>query len=312
MKKYKVFLCEYIHPTALAKLQAEAEILTDPSQLPLADAAINRNLRMDRAWQEKCPNLKVIGVHGTGTDGVDLVAAKERGTAVIYAPGENAASVAELIVADALLLSRRIPEFDRMLHAGQPVANGGGSMTGRELSGKVFGMVGCGNIARRAAAMLTGGFGMTAVGYSPSLTEERAAELGIVRCGSAAEVFERADIISIGVPMKPETRGLVDAQMLAHAKPGAILINTARGGIVDEEALYDALVSGKLSAAACDVFCQEPPTLENKLLSLPNFLATPHIGANTDEALYRVSNSTVDQVLAVLNGDNRVPIRRVV
>lgn len=309
MKPYNVFLCEHIHPTALAKLQASAEIVTDPA---LADAAINRNLRMDRAWMEKCPRLKVIGVHGTGTDGVDLAAAKELGIRVVYAPGENADSVAELIVTFALLLSRHISQLDRQITAGQPTVNGGGTLVGHELRGKVFGMIGCGNIGRKAARIMVSGFGMDTAAYSPSLTDEKAAALGIRRCSSAEEVFRQADIISISVPLNDSTRNLVDRELLSKVKPGAMLINTARGGIVDEQALYDALVSGKLAAAASDVFVQEPPTLENPLVSLPNFLATPHIGSNTDEALDRVSNRTVDQILKVLEGNEDDNIRWVV
>lgn len=300
MKSHKVYLCEYIHPTAYEKLAAHAEILTEEAQLVQAEAAINRNLRMDKAWLDRCPNLKVIGVHGTGTDGVDLAEAKARGIRVVSAPGQNAASVAELIVALALNLNRRIPEFDRMIQSGATPPNGGGSMVGYELAGKVFGMIGCGNIARRAANILKNGFGMTCIGYSRSLTEDN--DLGIGYCASVAEVFRKADIISIGVPLNDSTRNLVTAEVLAQAKPGAILINTARGGIVNEDALYDALANGTIRAAACDVFTQEPPTSANRLVSLPNFLATPHIAANTDEALSRVSNTTVDQVLAVLEG----------
>lgn len=295
MKPYRVFLCEHIHPTAFQTLEAAAEIVTDPT---IAHAAINRNLRFDRAWMEQCPNLKVIGIHGTGTDGVDLQAARELGIQVVYAPGENAQSVAELIVAYALLLSRHIPQFDREIQSGATPVSGGGTLVGRELRGKTFGTIGCGRIARKAAAILRNGFGMETIGYSPSLPQGDE----ITRCDSPAEVFRKADILSISVPLNDSTRNLVDASLLSQAKPGAMFINTSRGGVVDEEALYDALVSGKLAAAACDVFTQEPPTTENRLVTLPNFLATPHIGANTDEALSRVSNSTVDQILKVLQG----------
>lgn len=299
MKPYKVFLCEYIHPEAKAMLEAHVQIVEEPEQ---ADAAINRNLRMDRAWMQRCPNLKVIGVHGTGTDGVDLRAASELGIRVINAPGENADSVAELIVAFALMLSRHLPEFDREIHSGSVPVSGGGTLVGRELRGRVFGMIGCGNIARKAARILHDGFGMEAVGYSAHLTPERACAMEIGCCASVQEVLERADIISIGTPLTDSTRNLLDAEALSYAKPGAILINTARGGIVNEDALYDALVSGRIAAAACDVFTQEPPTMQNKLVSLPNFMATPHVGAATEEALLRVSTSTVRQVLAVLEG----------
>lgn len=299
--KHKVFLCEYIHPSAQARLAAEAEIISDPARLAECDAAINRNLKMDDAWQEKCPNMRVIGIHGTGTDGVDLVAAKARGIRVVNTPGENALSVAELVVTFALMLSRHVAQFDRALLAGEPLVNGGGTLTGMELTGKTFGMVGCGEIAMIAARKLQAAFDMRLVGYSPSLTEEKAARLGIVRCATPAEVFEQADIVNIGAKLIPETVDLVDAEVLSHAKPGCMLINTARGPIVNEKALYEALTSGRLAAAACDVFAQEPPTKENPLVGLPNFIATPHIGANTEEALSRVSNSVVEQVLALLN-----------
>lgn len=298
--KYKVFLCEHIHPTAYEHLAAYAEIIRDPSRLAECDAAINRNLKMDSAWMERCPKLKVIGIHGTGTDGVDLAAAKEHGIQVINVPGENAVSVAELIIAFALLLSRHIPQLDRALQAGRPVTNGGGTLVGSELTGKTFGMIGCGNIALIAAEKLRAAFSMKLVGYSPSLTEEKAARLGIERCLTPVEVFEKADIINIGAKLTDETYHLINQDVLSHAKPGCILINTARGPIVDEQALYEALTTKKIAAAACDVFAQEPPDRENPLVTLPNFLATPHIGANTDEALYRVSNSTVDQVLTLL------------
>lgn len=299
--KPKVYLCELLHPAALEALSQKAEIVSQEARLSEVDAAINRNLKMDKAWLDRCPNLKVIGIHGTGTDGVDLVEAKRRGIRVVYAPGENADSVAELIVAMALSLARQLPRLDRRIQKGEICLNGG-AIPGQELRGKVFGTIGCGRIGIRAANCFRYGFGMETVGYSPSLTPEKAADLGIGFCRSAEEVFRTADIISISVPLNEQTRGLVGTQMLAQAKPGALLINTARGGIVDEKALYDALVSGRLSGAACDVFASEPPTMENPLCSLPNFLATPHIGANTEQALYRVSMRTVNQVLAVLEG----------
>lgn len=298
---YKVYLSEPIHPAAKRMLEEKAEIISDETQLFQVDAAINRNLNMNRSWLDRCPNLKVIGIHGTGTDGVDLTAANEKGIRVVYAPGENAQSVAELIAGLALSLARRLPQLDRSIQAGE-VCTVGGAVPGMELQGKTFGTIGCGRIAQSAARIFCQGFGMHAIGYSPSLTPERAEAIGISKCDSPREVFRQADIISISVPLTDSTRGMVTKELLSQAKPGSILINTSRGGIVDERALYEALVSGPLAAAASDVFAHEPPTLENPLCTLPNFLAAPHIGANTDEALYRVSTRTVSQVLAVLDG----------
>lgn len=302
---FKVFLCEYIHPEAFRMLAERAEIVSEESRLPECDAAINRNLRMDKAWLDRCPRLKVIGVHGTGLDGVDLAEAQRRGIRVVNTPGENAASVAELIVTLALMLSRHVLKYDRDLQAGKPLVNGGGSLAGRELGGRVFGTIGTGNIARKAVRILTQGFGMEAIGWSPNMDDRKAAELGLRRCENMEEVFRKADIVSLSVPLTETTRGMVDAAVLAQMKPGAILINTARGGLVEETALYEALTSGKLAAAGCDVLNQEPPTLDNPLVHLPNFAAVPHIGANTEEALYRVSTRTVQQVLEALEQADR-------
>lgn len=298
----KVFLCEDIHHKAYELLQSRAEIVNDWEKIGEADGILNRNLHIDRALMEKCPNLKVIGIHGTGKDGVDLKAARERGIKVVYVPYENADSVAELIVAFALIMARKIVLADRMLLSGEPLSCGSAVLQGTELSGKIFGMVGCGDIAMRAAKRLKNGLGMKLVGYSPSLTEEKAKKLGIGRCGSVEEVFEQADVVNLGVHLNEQTENMITKEVLAHAKKGAILINTARGGVLNERDLYDALQSGVIAAAACDVFASEPPTGENPLVGLPNFLATPHIGATTEEALYRVGCSVVTQILDVLEG----------
>ncbi len=253
----KIFLCEPIHPRALALLKTRAEVFSDPACLGRADAAISRNLRMDAAFLEQCPALKVIGIHGTGTDRVDLAAAAQRGVRVVYAPGENAQSVAELIVGLTLALrggyiwrtacsaNRRSPRHSRCTADRHGAARQNAGPCGR------------GSIARRAAEMFRRAFGMSIVGYSPSLTEERAACLCIARCTCVREVFARADVVSIGVPLTPQTRGLVGTAELAAGKPGALLVNTARGGVVDEDALYRALTQGPLGAAACDVLAHE-------------------------------------------------------
>ena len=189
-----------------------------------------------------------------------------------------------------------------MLQTGEALAIADARLTGMELHGKTLGLVGVGSIARRAAEMFRRAFGMSIVGYSPSLTEERAACLGIARCTCVREVFARADVVSIGVPLTPQTRGLVGTAELAAAKPGALLVNTARGGVVDEDALYRALTQGPLGAAACDVLAHEPPAPGLPLLRLPNFLATPHLGAATDEALLRVGMCVVEQIFTALDG----------
>lgn len=298
----KVFLCEYIHPDAYAMLRARAEIIDDWARIGEADGILNRNLNIDRALMERCPKLKVIGIHGTGTDGVDLAAARERGICVVNTPGQNAGAVAELIVLLALELARKAYLADRAIQADTPYPTGAQALRGMELCGKTLGLIGCGDIARRAAAILKNGFGMRVIGWSRSLTAEKAAVWGMERCESIAEVFEKADVVNIGLALNEETRGIIGAKELAAARPGCLLINTARGALIDETALYDALKNGPLAAAASDVPVSEPPTRCDPLAALPNYFATPHIGANTEEALRRVGCMTVHQMLTVLDG----------
>lgn len=298
----KVFLCEYIHPKAYELLQSKAEIVEDFDRIHEVDAIINRNLHIDGELMKSCPNLKVIGIHGTGKDGVDLEAAARLGVKVVYVPYENADSVAELIIGFMIAAARKIALADRMVLAGKVTGCAPEELKGVEIAGKTFGMVGCGDIAMRAARRLQKGFAMRLVGYSPSLTDEKASKMGIERCSSINEVFERSDFVNLGVHLNNQTRGLIRKENLMHAKKGCILLNTSRGEVIDEHDLYEALTDGTLYAAACDVFVKEPPTPDNKLVGLPNFLATPHIGANTEEALYRVGKSVVMQIIDVLEG----------
>ena len=299
----KIFLCEYIHPDARAMLAARAELIDDWVRIGEADGILNRNLNIDAAVLERCPHLKVIGIHGTGTDGVDLAAAHAKGVAVVNTPGQNAGAVAEHIVLLALELARKAYLADRAIQADAPYPTGAQALRGMELGGKTLGLVGCGDIALRAAKILRQGFGMRVIGWSRSLTAEKAAMLGVERCESIREVFARADVVNIGLALNEETRGIIGAAELAAAKPGCLLINTARGALVDEKALYAALQNGPLGAAACDVPVQEPPTRQDPLAALPNYFATPHIGANTEEALRRVGCMTAQQMLDVLDGN---------
>ena len=298
----KIFLCEFIHPAARAMLEARAELIGDWARIGEADGIVNRNLNIDAALLERCPRLKVIGIHGTGTDGVDLAAARAKGVTVVNTPGQNAGAVAEHIVLLALELARKAYLADRALQAGTPYSTGAQALRGIELFGKTLGLVGCGDIALRAAKILRQGFGMRVIGWSRSLTAEKAAALDIERCESIRDVFAGADVVNIGLALTEETRGIIGAAELAAAKPGCLLINTARGALIDEAALYTALRDGPLGAAACDVLVQEPPTKADPLTALPNFFATPHIGANTEEALRRVGCMTAQQMLDVLDG----------
>ena len=296
MKNYKVLVCEPVHPAALEKIKEFADILTSYEQLSEADAVLNRNLSLTREELAKAKNLKVVGIHGTGTDGVDLEAAMEQGIQVFNVPSQNAESVAELIVCQTLLLARKIHPIQKRLMTGMPLPNTPAEFCGMELKGKTFGMLGVGEIAKKACRILTKGFGMKAAGYSRSLTPALAKKYGITYCASTEELLRQSDVVSVGMALCKETEGWVGRLEFSQMKPTALFINTARGKIVDEQALYEALRDGKIAGAACDVFETEPPTELNPLLSLPNFIATPHIGAHTEEALYRVGMAVAEGI----------------
>lgn len=176
-------------------------------------------------------------------------------------------------------------------------------MTGMELTGKTLGLIGTGNIARRAAEILRNGFGVNVIGYDPYVNAEAMKKMGYVKYETVQELIANSDIVNVSVPLTPSTKNLIAGDTFSCFRKGAILVNAARGGIVNEDDLYDALKAGKLRAAACDAFVNEPPTKENsKLFELPNFVGTPHIGACAEEALYRMGMEVVNEVINILGG----------
>lgn len=289
----KVFLGEDIHREAYDLLSKYCQIISDFKDIKEVDGIITRNLTIDKTIIDDCTNLKVVAIHGTGYDHVDVEYLKQQGITVFHVPGENALSVAELVVGCVLNLSRKIYEADRLFHRGETLMPGTGQLMGMEISHKVFGMIGCGHIARMTADILRQGFGMKIIAYSPSLDERKAKIWQIEKCQSPEEVFANADIVSIHCALNDQTWHMIDYKMLCHAKRKCLLINTARGAIVKEDDLYRALKEGIIKAAACDVFSHEPLDVHHPLLTLDNFLATPHIGATTEEALKRVGMKTV-------------------
>ena len=300
----KTFLCEYIHPEARKELESFSEIISDWERLPECDAAINRNLQMTKEVLESAKNMKVIAVHGTGMDGVDLDAAKELGIKVFNTPYRNAASVAELNIALMLMTARKARRIQKNIAEGASFADPAvvSGLQGAELGGKTVAFLGVGEIAKKTIKICKHGFDMHCIGWSRSLTTEKAAELGIEYAGSIAEAVKIADFVVLGVALNEETRGIVGEAEFAAMKQDAILINTARGALVDEKALLDALTETdtdgrtRLSAAGLDVVTEEPITNIHPFYQLPNVVLTPHIGANTEEALYRVGIACVDGI----------------
>lgn len=298
-----VYLNEYIHPEAVANLKKNVKVVDNFDEIEKIDAIILRGATVTREMMEKATNLKVIAKHGVGTNTIDVQAAKELGIKVIYTPTANINSVAELIVGLILNLNRMICIANNNSRAGIYKRIAPPELTGIEIKGKTLGLVGMGNIACIVAGILKEGFGVEVVGYDPFVTFEKAAEMGYKKYEDLKELIRVSDIINIGVPLTEDTRNLISGDLFEYFKPDAILINAARGGIINEDDLYEALVNKKLKAAACDAFVNEPPTSENsKLLSLENFIATPHIGGNTIEALYRAGKEVVVETLNVLAG----------
>lgn len=299
----KTFLCEYIHPEARKALEEISEIVSDWDRFPECDAIINRNLQLTEDVLKKASNLKVIAVHGTGLDGVNLSAAEALKIKVFNTPHRNAASVAELNIALMLMAARKVSVIQKHMEAGNSFAEPSvmSALQGIELGGKTVAFLGVGEIAKRTIIICQSGFAMHCIGWSRSLTEEKAAELGIEYADSIITAVKNADFVVLGMALCEETRGIIGRQEISYMKQGAILVNSARGALIDEKALQQALTEGHLKAAALDVVTEEPVTAQHPLHELPNVVLTPHVGANTDEALYRVGMACVDGIRAYLH-----------
>lgn len=298
-----VLLTEYIHPDARALLESKYTVVDNLDHPEEIEAIIVRVLKVDAEVMDKCPNLKVIGKHGVGCNTIDIPEAKKRGITVLNTPLANANSVAELIVALTLDIARNVTRANNEAEAGKFEKVAPASMTGIELSGKTLGLIGTGNIARRAAAILEKGFGMKVLGYDPYVDAEKMAAMGYTKVETVPELIKASDVVNVSVPLTPATKDLISGDTFDSFKKNAILVNAARGGIVNEDDLYEALKAGKLRAAACDAFVTEPPSrATTKLYELPNFVGTPHIGACAEEALWRMGDEVVREIFKVLEG----------
>ena len=243
-------------------------------------------------------NLKVIARAGIGLDNVDVKAATERGVIVCNAPQSNVISAAEHTVALLLALARNIPAADRSLRDGEWKRS---AFEGVELHGKTLGVLGLGRVGTLVAQRCSA-FGMHLVAYDPFVSAERAAQMGIELVPTVPQLCAIADILTVHLPKTPETVGIVGLDELKSMKSTARVINTARGGIVDEEALYTALSEGWIAGAGLDVFSVEPMT-DSKLFTLDNIVVTPHLGASTSEAQDKAGTMVAESVVLALNGE---------
>lgn len=301
-----LFISEFITTQALEQLRSRHHVVYEPeayldrarliAALHSVDALIVRNLtRVDREVLSGAAQLQLVGRLGVGLENIDLPACAERKIAVIPATGANADSVAEYVVGAALVLMRGLlPATTQTLNGSWPRAH---YSSFHELSGKTMGMVGLGSIGRVTAQKALA-FGLQCIAYDPALQGKTADLAGtLVPLVSLEQLLATSDVVSLHLPLLPQTRDLFSAAVLDQMKPGALLINTARGSIVDEFALAERLRSGRLGGAAIDVFDKEPATDLSHFSNLPNLILTPHISGVTSESNDRVCDLIANKVI---------------
>ena len=263
--------------------------------------------RVDDAILTAAPQLRVISKHGVGVDNIDLDAASARNIPVIVASGANAVSVAEHAIALIFAVAKQIVPLDRSLRQGRWEKPG---FQGRELAGSTIGLVAFGAIARQTARF-AGALGMNVLAYDPFAPAEVFAAEGVTRVEDLDQLLRDSDVISLHSPLTPETRDMINAEKLALMRPNAIVINTARGGLIDEAALLDALRTGKIAGAGLDSFAREPADPDHPFWAEPRLVATPHIGGVTTAANLRVGIDAAQAIVDFLAGRD-IPRSRVV
>ena len=258
---------------------------------------VRSRTKLSRELIEKADKCKIIARVGVGLDNIDQVAAKEKNIRVINAVEGAITAVAELVIGLMLSMAREIPRADREIRNGNWIKK---ELTGSELKGKYLGIIGLGNIGKRLGR-LTRALNMNIIGYDVvPIDEEFSKEVGLMKA-DLDTLLSSADYVSLHVPLLDSTHHMINAEKLKLMKNTARIINTSRGGVIDEEALYNSLKEGNIAGAALDVFEVEPAT-GNKLTTLPNFVATPHMGAQTKEAQLLAANIIAEKIIQVLRG----------
>ncbi len=293
----KILICDKTEMDAIEKMRAAGltvevrdEITADelPNVLPAYDGCVVRGRTLVRQpLIDLCPKLKVIVRGGVGLDNIDADYARSRGITVMNTPQASSASVAELAIGFMFALARSIYQTTASMKAGVWEKK---KFEGDEIGGKTLGLIGVGNIGKEVAKRANA-LGMTVIAYDPYIQETEGVKLVLLD-----ELLAQSDYISLHLPKTKESTNMIGKAQFEKMKSGVRIVNCARGGIVDEEALYEALVSGKVAAAALDVFAEEPPT-DNRLLKLDNVIGSPHIGAATMEAQGRVGAEVADKLI---------------
>ena len=309
MTRKKVIVPDTINPAGPEILQQVAEVIyeTEKPGKPLRDfiteahAIIVRLGKIDRELLEQAKNLMIIAKHGVGYDNIDVVAATEKKVVVINTPLDNGESVAEHNLGLMLSINKKIALADRSIRLGRPKSRE--ELVGVELKDKTLGLIGMGHIGSTLAHQCQSAFNMKITAYDPYVSREKADQLGVAKIEKLDDVLRAADYVVICVPLTKETANLIGVRELGLMKPDAFLVNSSRGGIVDEAALYDALVKGEIAGAALDVFLKEPPPPDHPLFRLDNFIGTPHIAGGTVEAMRRMATTCAEEILRVFRGE---------
>lgn len=303
-----VVLAGHTHPDGLAQLEKEARVVitneeTEEGFLRVAADAHGVLLRSKPLCtahlMSSLKNLKVVGRHGVGLDIVDLPAATRLGIPVVHSPGSNSQAVAEHALMMMLACVKRAKQIDRMTRAGDWSARSGGNT---ELGGKTLGIVGIGNIGRRVAKF-TAALGMRVLAYDKYVPADEIRARGAEPVASLEALLPQIDVLTCHTPLTAETRGMINARTLGLMKKGAIYVNTSRGGVQNERALFEALTRGHLAAAGIDVWEEEPCPVDNPLLNLDNVVASTHIAGVTQEATRVNSLQVTSEMLRVLRGE---------
>lgn len=296
---------EHGYQTVHTPPYADSAVISDYMDRTGAVGIVSRMGRIDASVMDRAPQLRVISKHGAGVDNIDLAAAAERGIPVLVATGANAVSVAEHAIALMLATVKRLLPLDAGLRAGRWEKP---SFAGRELAGATLGLMGMGAIAQ-ATGRMARGLGLYIAGYDPFVPEAAFEAQSATRCASFEELLERSDVLSLHCPLNDLTRRILNAEAIARMPAGSYVVNTARGGLIDEAALLEAVRSGHLAGAGLDTFTEEPPAADHPFFAEPNIVMTPHVGGVTRQANARVGVEAVRGILDLLGGKTLPPER---
>jgi len=308
----KTLILDQIHQKALEYAKGNLELITRnnsdiENHYSDAEAVMVRTFKMTPEVINTMPNLKIIAKHGVGTDNIDIEYAKEKGIIVTNTPTANMNSVAELIVTLTLACARKIVDSNTRVTNGIE-QNSPLDLRGIELRNKTIGLIGLGKIGTTVGNIFMKAFDMQVLVYDKYLSREDCEKLGFIKYDSLDNLLVESDIINVSVPLTSETENMITTRELSLMKKDAILINTSRGKIINEMDLYYHLKDGRLFGAAIDAFEVEPVKKDNPLLSCNNFIATPHNGANTEEALIRMGTEAFDEIIRMKEGSDNLNV----